>query len=372
MEWQDQAYARKKMVQYLNTLPSGQQVALFTLGQHLEMVQSFTGSTDTLIAAAKKLGALSSFKNAGGESQKAALDQMGNPSDSITIGSPQGGQSAAVAVLQGPPPGVHDPSSILQDFLTEDVREMGDIRVRMTLEGLRDLARTLGSIPGRKNLIWISGDFPALIGSYTEQSGLHPYDREIRTTAALLAAHQIAVYPVDARGLLTQPDASSAANTGRELLSSSTNSQNPYSKALDDFRLTVQSSHVAMDEMAEQTGGALSTTRMIFPMRSGKASSPVRTTTPCRTRRPTIRTGTGLAEHRCKDRTPERETHVPQGLLRSGRPVCAGILTSRPRTWTFKSDSSRRFSRTLPRPPESYLKPRLSRSARVSQSRSTI
>jgi VWFA-related protein len=255
LEWQDQAYARRKMIEYLKTLPHGQEVALFTLGARLRMVQSITGDTDTLIAAANELGALSSFRTDTGESQSIVLEQMGTAPVSIASASPEGGQSAAVAVMQGPPPGVHSAASILEDFLKADEREIGDLRMRITLEALRDLARSLGSIPGRKNLIWVSGNFPALMGVYTELSGLQAYDRELRATAALLAAHQIAVYPIDARGLLVGPAGVGADSTGRELLRNGSNTQNAYAKGLSEFSRGLQASHNSMDELAEQTGG---------------------------------------------------------------------------------------------------------------------
>jgi len=43
------------MIDFLKTLPHGQRVALFTLGNDLRMVAGFTTSTDELIAAAKKI-----------------------------------------------------------------------------------------------------------------------------------------------------------------------------------------------------------------------------------------------------------------------------------------------------------------------------
>jgi VWFA-related protein len=256
MEWQDQVYARLKMVEYLKTLPRGQQVALFTLGSRLRMVQSFTGNSDTLIAAAKKLGALNAFSTPEGESQAAILDNLG---ESKPENSASGGngtvQSATIAAMQASPSGVHTPASILQEFLDQEDKEVGGIRIRVTLEALRELAHALAPIPGRKNLIWISGNFPALIGSYTELSGLHLYDHEVRATAALLAAQQVAVYPIDARGLVTQPAEASAANSGRVLITPSRGGQNPYVKSINDFNQSLQATHDAMDELALQTGG---------------------------------------------------------------------------------------------------------------------
>lgn len=241
LDFEFQAYARSRMIEYLKTLPRGQQVALFTLGDRLRMVQGVTGSTDTLIAAANTLGELGGFKNADAQSQKALLDQMG------TMQVPaNGSQSLAAAQLQNAPPGVHTPATILQEFMDAEVTHNNDLRMRMTLTALRDLGRALGTIPGRKNLIWLSGNFPALVGSYTETSGFHLFDREIRSTAAILAAHQVAVYPIDARGLLPPPmsaaSATAAAGSG-------------FAKALSDFSAGFGATHSAMDEMAQQTGG---------------------------------------------------------------------------------------------------------------------
>ena len=67
------------------------------------------------------------------------------------------------------------------------------------------LAHYLSGFPGRKNLIWFSGSFPfsvlpnadipdpfAVMGDLSE---------EFRDTTSLLTRSQVAVYPVDARGL---------------------------------------------------------------------------------------------------------------------------------------------------------------------------
>ena len=240
LDFQFQAYARSRMIEYLKTLPPGQQVALFTLGDRLRMVQGVTGRSDALIAAAKTLGELGGFKNSESESQKALLDQMG------TTQTATGGAGARTAA-SATPPGVHTPEAILHEFINAEVTHNNDLRMRMTLSALRDLGRSLGAIPGRKNLIWVSGNFPAMIGSYTEVSSFHLYDREIRTTAALLAAHQVAVYPIDARGLLPSPMTAASA--------ASASGGSSFAKALSDFSAGLSATHSAMDEMAQQTGG---------------------------------------------------------------------------------------------------------------------
>lgn len=49
------------MLAAIRSLPAGQNVALFTLGTSLRMIQSFTDSSDILIAAAEKLSAQKSL-----------------------------------------------------------------------------------------------------------------------------------------------------------------------------------------------------------------------------------------------------------------------------------------------------------------------
>ena len=82
----------------------------------------------------------------------------------------------------------------LVQFLADDYQGKLEARSQYTLDALTQLARALAVLPGRKNLIWISGGFPFDITSNAPQ---------LQKVAALLAANRIAVYPVDARGVVT-------------------------------------------------------------------------------------------------------------------------------------------------------------------------
>ena len=99
-----------------------------------------------------------------------------------------------------------------------------DWRVQRTSQALTALALHVQGLRGRKNLIWLSGSFPA--GMFpTNLTGLSPnmesfyggyiygeprdFTGIIEQVSHLLAASDIAVYPVDAQGLEnTMPDAS--------------------------------------------------------------------------------------------------------------------------------------------------------------------
>jgi hypothetical protein len=157
--------------------------------------------------------------------------QTGGSADS---GLGRGGASNAIAVAQ----------ASLQAFEGAQTAYAKDQRAVLALNALNSLARILGGIPGRKNLIWISADLPfsfipenrtmsnaeleenlpSLNTRRVEEHSAGNYAAtfrqshadEIRDTASRLASAQIAVYPVDARGLSISTDIDSQ-ETMREM-----------------------------------------------------------------------------------------------------------------------------------------------------------
>lgn len=165
-------YAKQEMLNFLKKLPPGRRVALFTLGERLRMVQSFTENGDVLIAAAQELSSSPhpSYSNA-----KDMSDAIGELKESGIMKSPAAYRAVA-------------------NFLYEEHQGHLESRSQDTLDALNQLARSLAVVPGRKNLIWISAGPPFDITVNAPQ---------LQRTAALLAATQIAVYPVDVRGVIT-------------------------------------------------------------------------------------------------------------------------------------------------------------------------
>jgi VWFA-related protein len=158
------------------------------------MVEGFTADS-TVIAKA--------LSSEGSSQQSVMLDGAANTQyDSATDG------------ISGPGP-VQRASSSLQQFAADLASFQTDIRVQMTLDAMKDLARYLNVIPGRKNLIWFSGSFPLAIDPDAAQSrsftAMRNYADDVRETASLLATARVAVYPVDARGLMSLPSTSAAS-----------------------------------------------------------------------------------------------------------------------------------------------------------------
>jgi VWFA-related protein len=180
----NQAYVREQMIKFLTKIPEGQPVAVYALGTRLRLLQDFT--TDPAVL-------------------KAAIAHLKDKSSPL-LNNPTG--SSELSLLG---PGVFDamPASMQQavlQFQAEQVSMQTDLRVRLTLDALTSIARTLSGYPGRKNLIWVSETFPINIipdfslgtnGSTTQRD----YSANIAATANILTDAQVAVYPVDAKAL---------------------------------------------------------------------------------------------------------------------------------------------------------------------------
>ena len=92
------------------------------------------------------------------------------------------------------------------------------MRALYTLDCMNQLARYLAGIPGRKNLIWFSASFPIDLlpsGDLADPfAAMGDSEDEFRETVTLLARSHVAVFPVDARGLMVKdPADEDAENT---------------------------------------------------------------------------------------------------------------------------------------------------------------
>jgi VWFA-related protein len=194
---QSQQYARQQMLAFLKALPPGQQVALFVLSDQLHMFQSFTGSSDLLVAAAKMINPKNMRLLQSDAEQQRDIDNLGRMQDAL--GGRDPGQSVQALANQ----------------LTAENVQTAEIRQRITLSAFAEIAHAASGYPGRKNLYWVSGSFPFSIatqGQYNLTSAVQfgtlnlpntPISdlSSVADTAQLVANSQIAVYPISALGL---------------------------------------------------------------------------------------------------------------------------------------------------------------------------
>lgn len=146
MDHSTQLFARRELVNFIESKPEGTRFAVFVRTNGLHLVQGFT-------------------------SDKAKLERAIDP---------------------------HHPRRYLPAvFLSGENFGRGD-RIS-AMNTLHAIAAYLNGLPGRKNLIWYSAQFP--LSLYDDETDDARFREETKATLDLLAQDQIALYPVDARGV---------------------------------------------------------------------------------------------------------------------------------------------------------------------------
>jgi VWFA-related protein len=264
---QDKLFARSRILGFLAQLRPEDRIAIYLLSDRLRVLHDFSSDTASLLRAIEKQTGTAARR----------LDSAELETNTI-------GDEPIDAFLESAARRIHN------DALRD--------RVRRTLNAVEWIARHLGSVPGRKNLVWVSGGFPLTLGFEVRRPGDTSFrDQEVftadvaRATRAVNEAN-IAIYPIDARGLFTDPmddgefraeqsfflsrrgqaegyDRNSEANSNNQARESGGNSQNqqsgrqgarprpavlpppPRSPALQRLDATIDS----MVLLAERTGG---------------------------------------------------------------------------------------------------------------------
>ena len=202
----DQSQARRHMLEFLKQMPRGQHMAVFTLtASRVHMIQNVTGDSAALIAAVDKLLISKSMLLKADEERAEDLTIL----NSIAVFDAKKAQSIA-------------------DFFGTVEKIQTEERIQITLHALQSIARAVAGYPGRKNLVWISGGFPISFDPGDRYGGRYfggisfpeNFTSLVRETASLLASSQVAIYPVDARGLVTfSPPADLPRGTARAVTS---------------------------------------------------------------------------------------------------------------------------------------------------------
>ena len=230
----DQSFARVKMLEYLSTqLLPDQRTAILALTTDLLLLQDFT--TDPALL-------------------RAALDKY-SPQSSVALAREQRSLEVPGIIQEVLPP---ETLETIERFETERSAEALDSRVTTTVSALRVIARAVAGYPGRKNLVWVSTAFPF---SFTPENDnnydlLRFYSDDIRRAAGVLSDAQVAVYPVDARGLVGSLGAQlpTAAESGRT--EGDHVPVGPLTSADIDRRTTpLLDTQQTMKQIAEATGG---------------------------------------------------------------------------------------------------------------------
>jgi VWFA-related protein len=185
----DQAYARKQVLAFLHELQPQDHVAIYLLTTQLLVVNDFTQDSRSLLQAVERIQSSPSILKANSNRTTFTASDMGIPD------------------FKG--------ASHLADMMNGMISKNADIadvnRVGITTQAIEAIANHVSGIPGRKSLIWVSGAFPSSI--LLDSSGNSPTDRkaqnftpQMERVARALNRSNLAIYPVDARGILTNDE----------------------------------------------------------------------------------------------------------------------------------------------------------------------
>jgi VWFA-related protein len=193
---QVQTKVRSQLINFMKTLPAGNNVAIFQLeSAGMRLIQGFSSDPSVLLQAV--------------ESKR---EQIVNP----LIGIQQ------------------------QGYVTQQFRQDSLLR------GLKSMGLYLAGFPGRKNLIWFSGSIPRTYWGGGPDSPFPDGDdfaEEISQASDTLTLSRVAVYPIDARGLESDP-ANNATRRGM-----------PSTDSVTNFEGRRFYDHADIEDIAESTGG---------------------------------------------------------------------------------------------------------------------
>jgi VWFA-related protein len=270
----DQELAKKDFLRYIRDMPAESRVAVFVLGDSLTLLHDFSQDMASLISALGK------------------HSNRINPEVAAATAPPQSANS-----LTGGVANTAQWDSFIQSSNQPYVDYTKTVRATRTAEAVQTIAGHLLGIPGRKTLIWISGGFPIQLGLGSPQSDIpqgnpnnrgsgspagrggggsgrgagrgsgssggstqsnsstsntsnsqmpysgRSFESDVARAIRALNEADVAVYPVDARGVTTpapfQANRSSMGKLGRP----------PRGAAPPDFN------YETLETLAEETGG---------------------------------------------------------------------------------------------------------------------
>lgn len=197
---QNQSYAREQVIKFLRQLQPQDHVAIYILTTQIIPVTEFTQDSASLLRAVQQ------FSGHDSALLEAATQ---NTSDIV---QPDPSSAAASRMAAQLKQFVDGGDGQINDFANVD-------RALTTTSAIEAIANHVAQIPGRKSLIWVSGSFPIAIGfdadSLFQPSREHRnFGPEIERATRALNHANMAIYPVDARGLMVSPMFSAENRTG--------------------------------------------------------------------------------------------------------------------------------------------------------------
>jgi VWFA-related protein len=178
--WADQAQSRQQLVRLLREIEPSRKVALYVLDRDsLRVIHDFTSDPAVL---QRKLSRI-----------RAAIPDPDKINSPNPLDASKSGREPLDDILPA------------ATFRMKALRQ--DLQIRDTLLAFEAIADRLRGIPGRKSVIWLSAGFPLTLRMDVRDRAAQTYGVETDRAIRKLNNADVAVYPVDARGLSISPAA---------------------------------------------------------------------------------------------------------------------------------------------------------------------
>lgn len=195
----DLSFARQAVMKFLEQLPPNRRIAIYVLGRKLEVLHDFTSDVSPLVKSVRQ------YRGGPVRGVQAPETELPGTESSQDTGSDTEPGSSTPASIEYTIGSTEEAQ--IERWLT-DAQEMQNNfyarqRVTITTNALIAIANHLAGLPGRKNLIWVSGGIPMwrnLDRLLRPVGGMQNFQSPILDAARALNNANMAVYPVDARG----------------------------------------------------------------------------------------------------------------------------------------------------------------------------
>jgi VWFA-related protein len=223
--FRDQAYGRWQMLKYVEEQSNtGMPTAVMTLTDHLHVLQEFTSDPGILVTAIKNLRPQEQSRQRGASSRSTSFNGNETPGPGLI-------SATKISLAQAEVAG-------FQNLVTANNLED---RTVVTIDAMRELSRLLAGLPGRKNILWVTSDFPFDLmpqdpntsdaemitdrhGDGGRSVGVNApgsmvavprqlHVEQIKQAESQLASANIVIYPVDVGGLVSGMEGSSAVHS---------------------------------------------------------------------------------------------------------------------------------------------------------------
>jgi VWFA-related protein len=170
----DQVTSKRNIIDFLSQIRPQDRIAIFSLGRTFRVLHEFSSDSGSLVRAIEDYRSRANWEV---DASKHESYQTGNP--------------------------------VIDGILEKQTQALSGFQecenINKTWTALESIADYMATIPGRKNLIWVSGSLP-IPYELGKNPGCRFTTNDILQVCRAISNANMALYPVDARGLLGPND----------------------------------------------------------------------------------------------------------------------------------------------------------------------